>query len=257
MFAFEKTFDNAAANYEKSRPLYPETLYEDLFRYQPVGGSSSVLEIGVGTGKASLPVLETRCKWFGLEPGAHLAAVAQNKFRAYENAALEEKTLQELVCPPESFDLIYAATAFHWIPEEYGYKRVYELLKSGGTFARFAYHAGVDRRRPELAEEIQSLYRKYFGSTEAPKAFNEEDAKKLADLAAHYGFTDPVWQLYESTKDFTAEEYLELLTTYPDHMKLAEPDRRALFEGIYNAIRHHGGIITVYYTVDLELARKP
>ena len=44
---------------------------------------------------------------------------------------------------------------------------------------------------------------------------------------------------------------------YPDHMKLEESNRHALFNGIHQAILRNGGVITVYYTMDLELARKP
>ena len=58
------------------------------------------------------------------------------------------------------------------------------------------------------------------------------------------------------SKDFTAGQYMQLLPTYPNHMSLPEESRRALFEGIYEAIEKHGGKITVYYTMDLELARK-
>ena len=47
-----------------------------------------------------------------------------------------------------------------------------------------------------------------------------------------------------------------LLRTYPDHMSLEPQSREGLFHGIYDAIERHGGVMTVYYTVDLELARK-
>ena len=45
-------------------------------------------------------------------------------------------------------DLVYSASAFHWIPEEIGYSKVYEMLKPGGAFARFA--------------EIDRLYARYY-----------------------------------------------------------------------------------------------
>ena len=163
--------------------------------------------------------------------------------------------MQDYICPDDGFDLIYAATAFHWIPEEYGYPRVYDLLKDGGAFARFRYHAGPDEGRPALTDEIQSLYREYM-QREKPAAFTEADAEAIADLAARYGFTDTQYRVYRTAKNFTADEYLSLLQTYPDHMKLDEPQRNALFNGIYRAIRRSGGTITVYYTMDLELARK-
>lgn len=257
MAEFQRTFDNAAADYEKSRPLYVEELYDDIFKYQPLHGESRVLEIGMGTGKATEPILATGCQLTGIEPGENLIQLVREKLGKYPNLTIFNGTLQEYSCASESFDLIYAATAFHWIPEEYGYQRVYELLKKGGTFARFAYHAGPDHSRPELAREIQALYRKYMDRSEAPKEFDLEAARQLAQVAERYGFIDVDYKLYHMTKDFTADEYMELLRTYSDHMAMEETSRQQLFEGIHAAIQKHGGAVTVYYTIDLELARKP
>lgn len=256
MEKFEKTFDNAAADYDQSRPAYVKGIYRDIFDYQPIGQDSRVLEIGLGTGKAAGPILETGCRFVGLEPGENLGALARERFRGYGNFSLCSQTFQDYVCPAGSFDLIYAATAFHWIPEEYGYPKVYDFLKPGGIFARFAYHAGVDRGRGVLTEEIQGLYREYMGRESRPTQFGEEDAKQLAEKALAYGFTDVKYALYHDTKDFTAQEYMSLLRTYSDHMKLEPAARKGLFDGIFHAIQRHGGLITVYYTMDLELARK-
>jgi len=253
---FEKTFDNAVAEYEKTRPGYLPAIFEDIFRYQPVSADSSVLEIGMGTGMATRPFLETGCRFVGVEPGENLAELAMHKYRGYANFSMQTQSLQDYVCPDESFDLIYAATAFHWIPEEYGYRRVYELLKNGGAFARFRYYAGSDKGRPALTDEIQALYRECM-QREKPREFGEADAKAVADIAKKYGFIDTRYMLYQKTKDFTADEYMSLLRTYPDHMKLPESQRSLLFDGIHHAIMRNGGVMTVYYTMDLELARKP
>ena len=257
MMIFEKAFDRAAEDYEQSRPLYGKELYGRIFQYKPINAGCSVLEIGIGTGKASQPVLETGCHFIGLEPGEHLAKLAKEKLQGYPNFSLSCQTFQDYVCPEGSFDLIYAATAFHWIPEEYGYRQVYKLLKQGGAFARFAYHAGADKTRPDLAAKIEECYQKYMNNGKEYREYSEEDAKILAKTAIKYGFTDAEYHLYSSTKDFTAKEYLTLLKTYPDHVALEEPAREKLFDGIYSAIVSSGGIITVYYTIDLELARKP
>ncbi len=254
--SFETTFDNAAAEYEKIRPAYVPAIFEDIMSYSPVAASSSVLEIGMGTGTATMPFLNTGCRFTGIEPGENLARIASHKYRDFANFSVCAQSLQDFDCPDASFDLVYAATAFHWIPEEYGYRRVYALLKDGGAFARFRYHALPDKGRAALTEEIQALYRKYMKRGK-PAEFTEADAKAIADTAASYGFIDTQYKLYYTTKDFTSDEYMMLLKTYPDHMKLPEPDRAKLFEGIRRAIVAHGGTITVYYTMDLELARKP
>ena len=159
---FQRNFDREAEGYDHARPEYPKELYEDVFAYQPLNSGSRALEIGLGTGKASGPVLNTGCGLTGLEPGGNLLALARKRLGSYENLTLHELTLQDYDCPDSTFDLIYAATAFHWIPEEYGYKRVYGLLRPGGAFARFAYHAGPDRERRELTGEVYELYRRYM-----------------------------------------------------------------------------------------------
>lgn len=253
---FEKTFDDSARDYDNSRPVYCPELYRDLLQYQPLDSASKALEIGIGTGKATLPILETGCHVIGIEPGENLARYTTERFQKFNNFELRCQVLQDFEAPEASFDLIYAATAFHWIPEEYGYPRVYELLKKGGTFARFAYHAGSDQGRPELTNEIQGLYKKFMGSTGKGKVYGEEDAKALAKLAEKYGFTDTEYKLYSWKKDFSADEYMRLLKTYPDHMRLEDEKRKGLFEGIYQAIQKHGGVITVYYAMDMQLARK-
>lgn len=173
------------------------------------------------------------------------------------HGGLFNQTLQDFASPDEAFDLIYAAAAFHWIPEEYGYNRVFNLIKPGGAFARFAYHAGVDKGREAMTEEIQKIYSKYLHPKKRSHEFGTDDARKIAEIACQYGFSDTVYRLYYVTKDFTADEYMALLRTYPDHMKVEESTRKKFFEGIHSAIKNHGGIITVYYTMDLELARKP
>lgn len=254
---FERTFDNAAIDYDRSRIVYGKELYEDIFRYKPIHADSHVLEIGIGTGKATLPILETKCHLVAIEPGEHLASFSKKRFQTYPHFTLYNKTLQDYVCPADSFDFIYAATAFHWVPEEYGYKRVYELLKSGGAFARFAYHAGPDKQRKALTSEIQALYKQYMHSESEPREYCEEDAKSLSEIAKKYGFMDTKYKLYHFTKDFTADQYMELLRTYPDHMAVQQPDREKLFDAIHHAINKNGGVITVYYTMDLQLARKP
>ena len=86
-------------------------------------------------------------------------------------------------------------------------------MKGGGVFARFAYHAGQDKRRKALTLEIQELYKRYMNLKNEPKEYGEDEAKKLAQIAERYGFADTKYNLYYMTKDFTADEYMGLLKT--------------------------------------------
>lgn len=83
---------------------------------------------------------------------------------------------ENIELPSNSFDLIYSASAFHWISEEIGYKKVYELLKKGGVFARFSNVPYLDKGNLALSKEIQDIYKKY----EEPKEYTIEDTMARA-----------------------------------------------------------------------------
>lgn len=154
-------------------------------------------------------------------------------------------------------DLIYSASAFHWIPEETGYKKVYDMLKSGGAFARFANHPYKDKGREELHEAIQKIYAVYMPDAPGPREYSANDAEERAGIARKYGFVDISAHLYHRTRSFDAKGYVSLLGTYSDHIAIEENTRKKFFSEIEKTINALGGQITIYDTIDLQLARKP
>lgn len=160
------------------------------------------------------------------------------------------------------YNLVYSATAFHWVPEDVGYTKVFSMLKSGGAFARFANHPYRDKGNLPLTEEMDRIYAKYYfqyynKKQEIPTEYSEEQAMKIASIAEKYGFVDIKCTLFHRTRTFSAREYSTLLGTYSDHIAIEETVRREFFSKIEDAINNYGGSITIYDTIDLQLARKP
>lgn len=253
----EGTFNTAVELYDRMRPTYPAELYRDIFTYRPVDSHSRALEIGIGTGQATAPVLDTGCSVDAVELGDELAAFCREKFADRPNFTVLNLDFHDFKAEPNTYDLIFSATAFHWIPEEFGYKRVFELLKPGGAFARFANRPYTDKGRPGLQDAVQQHYTRFMHSEKAPVEFSEEQAAAIASIPAKYGFTDITYKLYHRTRDFTSDEYLGLLGTYSDHIALEESVRREFWQCIKREIDRFGGVMTIYDTVDLELAKKP
>lgn len=258
----EWTFDRAASDYEKFRPGYPDELYKAIFDYIPLNERCLAAEIGIGAGQATLPVLKTGCRLTAIEYGEKLSGICREKFSEYDSFSVITNRFENAELPPDMFDLVYSATAFHWIPEEIGYKKVFSVLKSGGAFARFANHPYRDKGNLPLSDEIDRIYDeyyyKYYNKKKEPLTeYSEEQAEKTADIARKYGFTDIKYALFRRTRVFSAGEYCALLGTYSDHIAIEESIRKAFFAEIGGAIERHGGFITVYDTIDLQLARKP
>jgi SAM-dependent methyltransferase len=253
----EWTFNTEAEKYEKMRPGYVKELYEDIFKYIPIDKSSNVIEIGIGGGQATLPILKTGCKLTAVEYGENLAKLCLQKFKEYPNFSAVTTKFEDFECDANFCDLIYSASAFHWIPEDIGYKKVYEMLKSGGVFARFANHPYKDKGREEIHVALQKIYAVYMPGSLGSNEYSADDAKKCADIAQKYGFVDISYKLYHRTRSFSSKEYISLLGTYSDHIAIEENTRKKFFSEIEKAIDDLGGQITIYDTIDLQLARKP
>ncbi|MBR6668966.1 MAG: class I SAM-dependent methyltransferase [Clostridia bacterium] len=256
------TFDTVAATYEKLRPGYVDALYQDVFVYCPLDASSRAVEVGIGGGQATRPILETGCAVTAVEPGAQFCNLCREKFAAYPKFSVINGKFEESDFPPESCDLVYSASAFHWVPEEVGYRKVFDILKPGGAFARFANHPWRDKGNPELATALDEAYAKYYHTyyRSVPRLedeYTEAQALRRAEIAAKYGFTDIRYMLYRRTRAFSAQEYTMLLGTYSDHIALPEDVRWPFFRAVEEAIEAHGGTIHIYDTIDLQLARKP
>src|SRR6266542_2199055 len=82
------TFNQAADLYDRARPGYPPALFDDLAELAGVGPGCRVLEIGPGTGQATVPLAERGCHIVAVELGADLAAVARPDQQALPDRAV-------------------------------------------------------------------------------------------------------------------------------------------------------------------------
>ena len=227
----EWTFDTVATRYEKLRPKYTDDLYKTLFNYISIDNSSNVVEVGIGGGQATLPILERGCTLTAVEYGENFSKLCEKKFENYKNFSVITEKFENTSFADFQYDLVYSASAFHWIPENIGYPKVYAMLKSGGAFARFANHPN--------------------------REYSEEQAVQRAQIAKKYGFVDIKHAMFYRTRTFSAKEYVELLGTYSDHIAIKEKIRMEFFSKIEETINKYGGSFTIYDTIDLQLARKP
>lgn len=254
-------FDSAVSLYDRMRPGYVDELYKEIFDYAHIDGNSCAVEVGSGSGQATLPILKTGCSVTAVEYGENFSDLLRDKFKDYTGFKVITGKFEDAALEENSYDLVFSATAFHWVPEEIGYPKVYSILKKGGAFARFANRPRNSRNDPGLVREIDAIYdehyNKYYGVKSGTKEwFTEEKAKEISMIPAKYGFTDIKYHLFSRERVFTAEEYTQLLGTYSDHIAIEENVRRVFFAKIKDAINRHGGTITISDTLDLELARK-
>jgi len=250
------TFNEDVLNYDKMRPTYAKELYNDIIQFSNLNSNKTALEIGIGTGQATQPFLDTGCKLTAIEIGEDMAKFSKEKFAKFHNFDVINSDFENVNLENDNYDLIYSATAFHWIPQEVGYTKVFNLLKSGGVIALFWNHPF--RADAELDFAIQEVYNTHEPINNSTiHRFSEEKCLEMAKTIRKYGFVDVEYKLYQQTRIFDAPQYMSLLNTNSDHRARQKEIRILIESELSNAINNFGGKIEINDTIDLYLAKKP
>lgn len=252
-----RTFDAVAGLYDAVRPGYPQALVDAAVAGAGLSPRSRLLEIGVGTGKATVPFARQGCAILGLEPGANLAAVAARNLAAFPGVTIERATLEDWPVQPDAFDLVFSAQAFHWVAPEVRYVKAAQALRPGGHLALF-WNTPSEAGDP-LFEELHAVYRRVVPEMAERHAEQNMAARTrpFADEITRSGlFQDLSVQRFPWSERYETGRYLRLLDTYSDHRLLPPDTRRALFDGVAAVVDSHGGVLVKPYVAVLYLARR-
>src|SRR3954470_2974834 len=130
------TFDAVADRYRQPRPAYPEALYDTLIAAARLSPGDRLLEVGCATGTATLPLARRGFRITCVELGAALAAVARRDLAGFSAVEVVQGAFEDWrPAVGEPFDLVFAATAWHWLDPERRFRRAWELLRPGGHLA--------------------------------------------------------------------------------------------------------------------------
>jgi SAM-dependent methyltransferase len=81
--SFRTSFNQVADDYHAVRPSYPPSLIKDVVSLAAIPSAGRILEIGCGTGQATIPFAERGYHMVCLDIGPALAALAEQKCRPY------------------------------------------------------------------------------------------------------------------------------------------------------------------------------
>ena len=124
-------FDDDAELYDRARPAYPEPLFDELVRLAGLRHGDRALEIGPGTGKASVALARRGLRLTGVEPGENMARVARRNLGAFPTAEVQVGAFESWQLPAQPFDLVVAATCWHWLDPDVRFLRAAEALRPG------------------------------------------------------------------------------------------------------------------------------
>jgi len=252
-----RTFGEVAELYDRVRPGYSDELFDDLFDLTHVGRGGRVLEIGCGTGQATLPLLEHGLDVTAVELSADLAAVARRKLERFgDRVRIEVGAFETWPLPDEPFDLVVSAQAFHWVEPSIRLVKSALALRQGGALAVFG-HDHVAGGDTEMFAEFQDCYERFMPGT--PPGLRLVDSASIPyqdwDIAASGLFEPPAFRRYAFEVEYTTAQYLDVLNTYSGHRALESSARSSLYECISRLIDQKlGGRIRKAYHTEMAVA---
>jgi ubiquinone/menaquinone biosynthesis C-methylase UbiE len=241
------SFDRQAERYDAVRPSYPDVAIDDLLTRSGIPPHGRIIEVGAGTGKATVQFARRDFSVLAIEPGPRMAAVLRRKVAAYEKVSIIESTFEEWELAGAPFDLVVAAQAFHWVKSDVRYKKAAATLRSGGAFGWITNEkADLD---PALRRELDSAYENWFPSVEFREPFRAGVAlqKPIVELEATRCFEPAVVHTFPWTARYSSRAYVDLLDTYSDHAVQSTSVRDGLYAAIISLIDRRGGEIQIPY----------
>ena len=259
-------FSSDVLAYDTGRPGYPDRVYELLQRVCGLGPGSDVLEIGPGTGQATGRLLDCGARVTAVELGAEMAAALEAKYKD-QDLSVVVGAFEEVVLDPASFDLIVAATSFHWIPPETGLPRCADLLRPGGWIALWwTYFGDPDRPDPfrdavipifeELAPALIDPFPGIaFLAGANPYAVDQEARTAEIDASGRFG---PVrHEIIPWTGRHTPAELRALFASYSPCLALPAADRARVLDAIERlAADTFAGVVERPYLTLIYLAQR-
>jgi SAM-dependent methyltransferase len=227
-------FGPVAASYEDARPDYPERVFDILRERCGLGPSSRVLEIGAGSGKATRRLSEAGAEVVAVEPSPPLAEVLSAQLSSADGLEIVGAAFEDAHLSPSSFDLVVAATSFHWLNQALALPKIVSILRPGGWLALWWNVFGD----PDLPDPFHNATEQILNDLEPSPSegpggmpFSLDVRARTSELEES-GFENIEYEALRWTLTLDPSETRRLYATYSNIARLPRARREAILDSI-------------------------
>ena len=254
-----RTFNRIPDDYE-ARPGYPQQLFDILVKRGALRAGAVVLEIGAGTGQATLPMLELGAEVTAVEPGAALARRLVER-TAGRDLQVIVSTFEEASLPEAAFDLVASATAFHWIDPTVGSAKCARVVRDHGWLALWWTLWGdpdrPDRFHDALLPVLQAKAPQLLDPDGGPRAYVRDLAARAECIEATGAFGPMSHEILNWEGEHDPIGLRRLFATFAGWLALPKHIQSELLSDVERLARDEfGGTVRRPYQTVLYLASR-
>jgi SAM-dependent methyltransferase len=258
-----RSFDAWAGEYDRYRPGYPEHLFATIRAELALPAHPLVVDLGAGTGRASLAMAALGWRVTAVEPGKPMLDVLRARAT---NEGLIVSTVQAAAeatgLSPASADLATAAQAFHWFDHAAAVAEMARIIRPGGGVALFWNVR--DAERSSFVADYHALLQELFGEADtgqylqAGRATGRERTRRAFEETGGFGALR-LLELHHEVP-MTAEDFLGMAFTASYVRSLAPEEQDRFRMGLGALLGRHGHAdgkpFAIPYRIDLWIARR-
>jgi SAM-dependent methyltransferase len=241
-------FDAVADDYDRVRPRYPDEVFADLVALAELPAAARLVEVGCGTGQATLPLARRGFDVVALEPGAHLAALARQRLADFPNVDVVQTTFEDWQPAAVAFDAVVSFAAFHWVDPETRYGKAAGLLTPDGALAVLEWQDTLsgdgDPFFVAMLEDYAAVVPEWKLTRAAPpdEVTDRDRIKAFVDASGCFAPAEVRHYIWSVT--YTALDYVTFLGTQGSFLVLDATRRQRLFDRIERRIAtdHDGSV---------------
>jgi len=256
---YGRAFDACAEAYDRARSGYPPSLIRDVWRFASQPRVQLVLEVGAGSGQATIAFAELGASIDCIEPSRRMSKILRARCSALPDVRVLTTSFERWK-PHRHYCLLIAAQSWHLIDPDIRLAKAALVLRPGGTLALL----WNEPPRPVSETVRQTLYsvlgewgldltgpRPSFPAQGHPAC----QPGSLPPLYSSPDFATTRPKTYWTAYRLTLRTYVDILSTYPEYRALGAADRQWLTRRLGSAVFARGSLDAGHQTM-LHLARR-
>lgn len=246
-----RSFGAVARDYDRARPSYTAELVDDVVAMLP---GRDVVEVGAGTGKATVLFAVRGLAMTCVEPDPQMAAVLEENTQLLPNVSVTVSSFEDFQ-PAGLFDGLLAAQSWHWTSPAHRWVKAARVLREGGLMALF-WNREQSHRTPLLSAVAEVYRRAGLSDSNQPSPDRSPPAWPGDEMEKQPTLADVEVRTYESMHSYSTAAWLAYAASTSNLLILEPAKREAIFAEVAKVIDDAGGVLEVHRRCDLYLARR-